>query len=108
MVSMATPVEVSHIKRAGLKESGTGVKQSGMEGLGGTWRDRPWYMSERNVIWEIGRPDGERQWDFFVVIDGVNVLIAVTAIGGRSCLVAAGKPLTLLGLREWLRSVPTD
>ncbi len=98
---MATPVEVSRIKR-------TGVNEPGIEGLGGTWRDRPWYMSERNVIWEIGRPDGERQWDFFVVIDGANVPIAVTATGGHKHLVAAGKPVTHLGLQEWLGSVPAD
>lgn len=46
---MATPVEVSYIKR-------TGVEHSVIEGLGGIWRDRPWYMSERSVVWEIGRP----------------------------------------------------
>ena len=79
-------VQVSYIKR-------DDVKKSGVEGLGGVWRDRPWYMFECKVIWEIGRTDSERQWNFFVVIDSANVAIAVAALGGDQHLVAAGKPL---------------
>lgn len=91
---MPTPVEVTQIKRSA-------VNLSGIEGLGGTWRDGPWYMSERNVIWEVERPDGERQWNFFVVIDGKNTPITVVSLDGRKYLGAAGRPLALLGLREW-------
>jgi len=79
---MPTPVEVSHIKRSAMN-------RSGVEGLGGTWRNRPWYMSERNVICEIEQPDVTRQWDFFVVIDGENVPITVVSIDGRKHLMAA-------------------
>jgi hypothetical protein len=91
---MPTPVEVTQIKRSA-------VNLSGIEGLGGTWRDGPWYMSERNAIWEVERPDGERQWNFFVVIDGKNTPITVVSLDGRKYLGAAGRPLALLGLREW-------
>jgi hypothetical protein len=73
------PVEVSHIKRST-------VSPSVIEGLGGTWRDRPWHMSLRNIIREIERPDSERQWDFFVVIDCTNVqTTAAPTRGRRTC-----------------------
>jgi hypothetical protein len=87
---MPTPVEVTHIKR-------TAANPSGVEGLGGTWRDKPWYMSEPNLIWEIERPDSERQWDFFVVIDGERHDLAVD----RGRLTVPGKPIGLFGLPEW-------
>ena len=73
---MPIPVQVSHIKRGTVSPSDIG-------GLGGTWRDRPWYMSLRNIIREIERPDSERQWDFFVVIDCTNVRTAVAPTRGR-------------------------
>jgi hypothetical protein len=88
------PVEVSHIKRST-------VSPSVIEGLGGTWRDRPWHMSLRNIIREIERPDSERQWDFFVVIDCTNVQTTVAPTRGRKELVATGRPLTDLALPEW-------
>jgi hypothetical protein len=40
-------------------------------------------MSLRNIIREIERPDSERQWDFFVVIDCTNVRTAVAPTRGR-------------------------
>jgi hypothetical protein len=93
---MPTPVEVSHIKR----------NVAGIERLGGAWRNRPWNMSVLNVIWEIERQDSNRQWDFFVVIDRANVRITVAKLDGRKHLMAAGKPLTHLGLQEWLGLTP--
>jgi hypothetical protein len=99
-VHMPTPVEVSHIKHGH-------VNQSGIAGLGGTWRDRPWYMSEPNLIWEIGRPGNERQWDFFVVIEGQNVPIAIASIDGRKHLTAAGRSVLLLGL-PMIEQIPRD
>ena len=93
---MPTPVEVSHIKRSAI----------GIEGLGGTWRERPWYMSARNVIWEIERPDSERQWDFFVVIGRESVPITAVSTGGRKTLGAAGNAHVLLALPEWRPEQP--
>jgi hypothetical protein len=93
---MPTPVEVSHIKR----------NVAGIERLGGAWRNRPWNMSALNVIWEIERPDNNRQWDFFVVIDRANVRITVAKVDGRKHLMAAGKPLTHLGLPQWQEGQP--
>jgi hypothetical protein len=63
-------------------------------------------MSALNVIWEIERPDSERQWDFFVVINRTNVRIAIATIGGRKHLMTAGKPLTHLALSEWQSEQP--
>jgi hypothetical protein len=60
-------------------------------------------MSECHVIWKIGRPDGERQWNFFVVIDGANVPIAVAASGGDQHLVAANR-LRIWGFKNSLAS----
>jgi hypothetical protein len=43
---MPTPVEVTQIKRTAGR----------IEGLGGVWRDRPWYLSVSDMIREIERP----------------------------------------------------
>jgi hypothetical protein len=51
-------------------------------------------MPARDVIWEIGRPDSKRQWDFFVVIDQGNVPLTLVSVDGYKHLMAAGKPLT--------------
>jgi hypothetical protein len=98
--ALPTPIEVSHIKYGH-------VNQSGIGGLGGTWRDRPWYMSEPNLIWEIERPDNERQWDFFVVIEGRNVPIAIASIDGHRHFTAAGRSVLLLGLPT-IEQIPRD
>jgi hypothetical protein len=73
---MPTPVEVTHIKRSA-------TNGSGIEGLGGDIGHDPWYMSEHNVIWEV---ESGRYWDFFLIIDGRNVPLAVQSTGGRKCL----------------------
>jgi hypothetical protein len=98
--AMPTPVEVSHIKHGHENQSGIG-------GLGGTWRDRPWYMSEPNFIREIERPDNERQSNFFVVIEGKNVPIAIASIDGHKHLTAAGRSVLLLGLPT-IEQIPRD
>jgi hypothetical protein len=84
---MPTPVELSQVRK---RADGT------IEGLGGIWRDRPWFMSERTVITEV--EDG-RHWAFFVRIDSENLPISIASVDGRKRLMAAGKPVTLLGLR---------
>jgi hypothetical protein len=73
---MPTPVEVSHIKRSV-------VNSSGIEGLGGMWRDRPWYMSERSLIWEIEWPDDRRQWSFYVQSGDKRLPVIVSSSDGR-------------------------
>ena len=57
--AMSTPVEVPYVKRSR-------VKLTGIDALGGIWRDRPWSMSERNLIAEIQQPAETRQWNFYV------------------------------------------
>jgi hypothetical protein len=75
---MATPIQVSRVKRNGDR----------IVRLGGTWRDRPWSMSAENMVREIERPEGERQWDFFVVvtIDGGQVPVITETWNGRKVL----------------------
>jgi hypothetical protein len=90
---MPTPVEVSRIKRNGDR----------IERLGGMWRDRPWSMSERNVIVEVERGD---HWAFFVHLDGENLPLTLTSVNGRKHLAIAGKPVALLGLPEWRPDEP--
>jgi hypothetical protein len=87
-MGMATPVEVSQI---GCRADGI------IEGLGGIWRDRPWFMSERSVITEV--EDGSH-WVFFVRIEGENVPISIASVHGRKHLVAGSSPLHA-GLRAW-------
>jgi hypothetical protein len=92
---MPTPVEVSFIKRAGSR----------IEGYGGTFRDRPWYLSERSMIWEAGLPDGERYWDFYVMIAGLAALVTVASADGRKYLAVCGMPCASLGLSEMPQEV---
>jgi hypothetical protein len=68
---MATPVEVSQVR--------TGA-HGGIEGLGGIWRNRPWYMSERSVIAEV---ESGRYWTFFVRLDGENMPLSVVSVEGH-------------------------
>ena len=82
------------------------LAEAQVAGPGGTWRDGPWYMSAQNIIWEIERPDSERQSTFFVVIDGGNVRIVVAPMPGGKELKPAGRPLTRLGLPEWRGPYP--
>jgi hypothetical protein len=82
------------------------VNQTGIEGLGGTWQDRPWFMSERNLIWEIERPADRRYWDFFVRVDDKTVPIIVVSMDGRKMLTCAGEPFALLKLPEWQGPIP--
>jgi hypothetical protein len=96
---MPTPVEVSYIKRSA-------VNRSGVEGLGGTWRDRPWYLSEDSVIWEIKRPDDRRQWDFYVQDADKRLPVIVVSDGGQKYLATAGEPLALLKLPQWPQDQP--
>ena len=79
---MPTPVEVSRTQ----KEADRIVC------LGGIWRDRPWSMSERNIIREIGLPDRERQWNFFVMVDGKAAPVVARTENGCKHLTVGGDP----------------
>jgi hypothetical protein len=72
-----------------------------IEGLGGLFRDRPWYMSERNLIVEAGKPDATRVWDFYVRNGAEAVPLVVVIHDGRKCLTtpgASGKAAKLVAL----------
>jgi hypothetical protein len=60
-------------------------------------------MSEGNFIAEIERPHDERQWNFFVMIDGDPVPIVVGFENGRKCLCVASQPAAIFRLPEMRR-----
>ena len=62
-----------------------------IEGLGGLFRDRPWYLSERNLIAEVEKPITTRAWDFFVRIGAGAVPLIVAIRGGRKQLTTPGE-----------------
>jgi hypothetical protein len=93
---MPTAVEVSSVKR-GHK---VGATHERIEGLGGIWRDRPWYMSSGSVITEIERPANRRQWDFYVQVGDRSLPVIVTSTGGRKYLTTPGDAYALLKLPE--------
>jgi hypothetical protein len=101
---MPTSVEVSYVKRSA-------VNRSGVAGLGGMWRDRPWYLSEESLIWWIERPDKSRQWDFYVQVGHTQLSVVVSSGNEGKYLAAAGEPFMLLKLPEWPteldRSIPS-
>jgi hypothetical protein len=84
---MPTPVEVSFVKvRADLPS-----RPRRIEGLGGIFRDRPWYMSERNVIVEAEQPEATRAWNFFVMSGDEAVPLIVAVHDGRKYLTTPGE-----------------
>jgi hypothetical protein len=93
---MPTPVEVSFIKRAGDR----------VEGFGGIFRDRPWYLSVPTMIREAELPDAERYWNFYVRIAGMPAPVAVASTNGRKYLAVRGMPCATLGLPEWQPGQP--
>jgi hypothetical protein len=103
VTAMPTPIRVSCVKRSA-------VNGLGVEGLGGTWRDRPWYLSERSLIQEIDQPAERRQWDFYVQA-GPRRLPLIVSWADRRKYLTAEEPLALLKLPEWPqeldRSIPS-
>ena len=55
-------------------------------------------MSERNIIREIGLPDRERQWNFFVMVDGKAAPVVARTENGCKHLMVGGEPPALLTL----------
>jgi hypothetical protein len=102
---MPTPVEISFVKlRDGVASTARRI-----EGLGGTFRYRPWYMSERSIIAEAEQPDATRAWDFHVRNGAETVPLVVVVQEGRKYLTTPGEnreSARLLGLPplppDWL------
>jgi hypothetical protein len=103
VTAMPTPIRVSYVKRSA-------VNGLSVEGLGGTWRDRPWYLSERSLIQEIDQPAERRQWDFYVQA-GPRRLPLIVSWADRRKYLTTEEPLALLKLPEWPqeldRSIPS-
>jgi hypothetical protein len=57
---MPTPVEISFVKLS----DDLARRPRRSEGLGGIFRDRPWYMSEPNLIVAAEKPEAIRAWNF--------------------------------------------
>ncbi len=91
---MPVPVEVSQVRRrAG--------EPNQIEGLGGIWRDRPWYMSTLWLLWEIERPEDSRSWNFYVQVSGKQVPVIVSVTNGHKRLTTAEGVEALWNLPEW-------
>lgn len=95
---MPTPVEVSFVKMRDDVLS----RPPRIEGLGGIFRDRPWYMSERNLIVEAEQPEATRAWNFFLWSGGEAVPLIVAVHDGRKYLTTPGKK----GESEMLLGLP--
>jgi hypothetical protein len=81
---MPTPVEVSFVKmRDGLPGR--------IEGLGGLFCDRPWYMSEHNLIAEAEKSEATRVWNFYIRNGADTVPLVVAIHDGRKCLTTPGE-----------------
>jgi hypothetical protein len=83
---MPTPVEVSFVK---VRDDPSRHRR--IEGLGGIFRDRPWYMSERNVIVEAELPEATRTWNFFLRSGDEAVPLIVAVHDGRKYLTTPGE-----------------
>ena len=95
---MPTPVEVSYVKRGTLD-------RFGITGLGGMWRDRPWYLSVESIIWWIEQPDDRRQWDFYVQACDKQLPIIVSSGSDGKCVTIADELHVLFALPEWPREL---
>jgi hypothetical protein len=82
---MATPVEISFVKM------GDGHLAHRIEGLGGLFRDRPWYLCENSLIAEAEKPDATRVWDFYLLNGAETVPLIVAVRGGRKYLATPGE-----------------
>jgi hypothetical protein len=81
---MATPVEITFVKIS----DGFPCR---IEGLGGVFRDRPWYMSERYLIAEAEKPEATRVWDFYLRTGAEAVPLIVAVHDGRKYLTTPGE-----------------
>jgi hypothetical protein len=91
---MPTPVEISFVK---MRDD----LPCRIAGLGVLFRDRPWYMSERNLIVEAGKPEATRAWNFYVRNGTETIPLIVATQDGRKCLTTPGengKPARLVAL----------
>jgi hypothetical protein len=82
---MPTPVEISFVKMR------DGHLTHRIEGLGGLFRDRPWYLCESSLIAEAEKPDATRVWDFYVRTGAEAVPLIVAIRGGRKYLATPGE-----------------
>lgn len=93
---MATPVQVSCIKRRG----GTLPPHKQIEIIGGIWNYKPWHLAERYAIAEAEKPADLRQWDFWVDIDGNMAPLLVATRDGRKYLTTPNGEDPLLSLPD--------
>jgi hypothetical protein len=81
---MATPVEITFVK---MRDD----FPCRIEGLGGLFRDQPWYMSEHYLIAEAEKPEATRVWDFYVRTDAEAVPLIVAVHDGCKYLTTPGE-----------------
>jgi hypothetical protein len=82
---MPTPVEITFVKM------GDGHRSDRIEGLGGLFRDRPWYLCVSSLIAEAEKPDATRIWDFYIQSGAETVPLIVVVRAGRKHLATPGE-----------------
>jgi hypothetical protein len=82
---MPTPVEISFVKM------GDGYLGHRIAGLGGLFRDRPWYLCEISLIAEAEKPDATRIWDFYLQNGAETIPLIVAVRGERKHLATPGE-----------------
>jgi RES domain-containing protein len=74
------------------------IRDGRIESLGGMFNGRTWSMPADDILAEIEKPDGRRQWDFVVRAHGVIVPLGVVTQG--RCLALEAKGVALRSLAK--------
>jgi Protein of unknown function (DUF3892) len=96
---MAIPIQVSCIKKRG----GHYNPHERIEGLGGVYNGKAWYMPENDIIAELEKPEAARTWNFFTSVNGKSAWVVVAAYEGRKYLKTTAdgyEPNNLLSLLD--------
>ena len=57
-----------------------------IEGLGGVYSGKRWYMEEGDIIAELERPAATRRWNFYTSVNGHAAWVIVAVHNGRKYL----------------------
>jgi Protein of unknown function (DUF3892) len=74
-----------------------------IEGLGGVFDGKPWYLPENEIIAELEELDETRRWDFYTSVGGKTVWVVVAVHEARKYLKTTTdgyEPNNLLNLPE--------
>jgi hypothetical protein len=57
-----------------------------IEGLGGVYGGKRWYMREEDIILELEKPNATREWNFYANVDGHSAWVIVAEHNNRKYL----------------------